>query len=106
MFEWVDLYAAAFEGRPLKDQMKDWLYEDNWSKEKYDEYLLYSAVPIVSDYMGYLLDARRTEEYLNRYGMDYQDIHDPSKLPSSRSAIAVNRAAINFVSRNISRLYR
>lgn len=105
MFEWVDLYDAMFEGRPLKDQLKDWLYEDNWSKEKYDEYLTLNTVPIVSDYMDYLLDARRSDEYLRRYGMDYTDIHDPSKLPTSRSATTVNRSALNFVSKNISRLY-
>lgn len=106
MFDWVDLYGAMFEGRPLKDQLKDWLYEDNWSKEKLDEYHLLNSFPIVNDYMDYLLDSRSTDEYLSRYQMDYSDIHDPRKLRSTSSGTRLVRSGINFVSSNVKRLYR
>lgn len=104
MFEWVDLYAAAFEDRPLKDQLKDWLY-DSWSKEKYDEYQFLNQVPIVNSYMDYLLDLRAMDEYLNRYQLDYTDIHDPRKLTTTSSFSRLSSSALNFVSKNVSRLY-
>lgn len=105
MFEWVDLYGAMFEGRPLKDQLKGWLYEDNWSKEKLNEYQLLNSAPIISDYMDYLLDSRATDEYLSRYQMDYSDIHDPRKLSSTSSGTRLMGSTLQFVSKNVGRLY-
>lgn len=105
-FEDFDLYGAAFQNRPLKDQLKEWLYEDNYDWQKLKEFELLHNVPVVGDYMDYLLDLRAAEEYLDRYGMDPSDIHDPRKLPSVSSGSSFMRSGLNFVSDNVKRLYR
>lgn len=86
--------------------MDSWLY-GTWNKEKYETWNVLSHLPVVGDYMDTLLDSRNTEEYLDRYGLDYPDIHDPRKLPGGRSSVAtVGMDALNFVSKNIDKLYR
>lgn len=84
----------------------EWLYEDNWSETKLRQYELLDAVPIIHQYMDYLLSRRSDQEYLDRYGMDYSDIHDPRKLRQSSAASTLISSGVNFVSDNISRLYR
>lgn len=106
MYKWVDLYGAAFEGRPLKDQLKSWLLDEPWSKEKYDEYQVLNQIPVVSNYMDYLLSVRADEEYLARYQMDYSDIHDPRKLSQTSAAASLAGSARVTTSRNIDRLYQ
>lgn len=81
-----------------------WLYGP-WTKEKYETYKALNLVPGVSHYMDYLLDVRRDEEYLRRYGMDYTDLHDPRKLSQTGSYSRLGGYTLNFVSRNIHRLY-
>lgn len=103
-FDDFDLYAAAFEHRPLRDQMKDWLYGE-WNEQKVKEFELLHRVDIVGDYMDYLLDLRSDQEYLNRYGMDWSDIHDPRKLHSTASGSRLAGSTLNFVSKNVHRLY-
>lgn len=86
--------------------MDVWLY-GSWNKEKYDVYTVLDNLPVVSDYMDALLARRTTQEYLDRYGLDYTDIHDPRKLPSGKSSLGgagVN--ALQFVSKNVEKLYR
>lgn len=84
---------------------QDWLYGE-WSEDKLKAYEALNRVPIFGDYMDYLLDQRSDSEYLQRYGMDYSDIHDPRKLKQTSSGSALVGNSINFVSRNVSRLYR
>lgn len=105
-FDWVDLYGAAFENRTLPSQLKDWLYEDNYDEQKLKEFNLLHTIPVVSDYMDYLLDSRSAEEYLERYGMDYSDIHDPRKLPNSSSSTRLIGSTYRMISRNVEKLYR
>lgn len=83
-----------------------WLYEDNWSEAKLQQYELLNSIPIVSNYMDYLLDRRSDQEYLDRYGMDYPDIHDPRKLKQSSSASVVIRSGYEMISKNLDKLYR
>lgn len=83
----------------------DWLYGD-WNEEKYKQYIALSIVPIVSDYMDAMLDLRADNEYLKRYGLSYDDIHDPRKLRTTGSYGRFLSGGMNFVSSNVSKLYR
>lgn len=93
--------GATFEN----NSFSEWLYGE-WTEDKYKQYLALHSVPVVGQYMDYLLDYRGGREYLNRYGMDWSDIHDPRKLALSNSGTALARYGVNFVSKNISKLYR
>lgn len=104
-FEDFDLFAAAFQNKPLKDQMKDWLYGE-WTEQKVREFEVLHNIPVISNYMDYLLDYRADQEYLDRYGMDWTDVHDPRKLSSVSSGSSLVGASLQFVSKNVERLYR
>lgn len=103
--EWIDWHGAFFGGRPLKDQFADWLYSDNYDRQKLDEVSFYLNLPVVGDYANYLLDSRASSEYLSRYGMDYSDVHDPRRLKQTNATSRLYGSSLNFVSRNISKLY-
>lgn len=45
----------------------------------------------------------RNDAYMKRYGLTYDDIVDPSKLYGETSPLALG---VNYVSQNITRLYR
>lgn len=86
-------------------------YFDGWitgpyTEQKYYEFSMLHSLPYVGDYMDYVLDKRQTEEYFDRYGMDYTNIHDPRKVPSFGSTTRLYGNAYNFVSKNLNRLYR
>lgn len=86
-------------------------YFDGWitgpyNEQKYNEFAFLHSLPFVGDYMDYVLDKRKTEEYFKRYGMDYDDIHDPRKVPDFASTSRIYGDAIEFVSDNVKRLYR
>lgn len=91
--------------KKLDQQFTDWLYDD-WSKEKYEEYKFLDQIPGIHQYMDYLLDIRSDNEYLERYGMDYSDIHDPRKLSQTGSAHGLTSFGQMVVSKNINRLYK
>lgn len=83
--------------------ISEWLY-GSWSKEKLREFELLHQVPVLSQYMDYLLDVRADDEYLRRYGMAYTDIHDPRKLRQSHSGFSYIGSMIG-VSENVAKLY-
>lgn len=83
---------------------ENWLY-GSWDEQKYHVYMGLRNVPYFNDYMDYLLDSRADKEYLNRHGLDYTDIHDPRKLHATMSGGRAVGGALNFVSRNVVRLY-
>lgn len=102
----LSLYNEHIKGRTLEDnEVSEWLYGE-WTEEKYKQYLAYNSVYPIRLYFNYLLDYRGANEYLDRYGMDWSDIHDPRKLNLSQSGSALGGYALNFVSKNIGRLYR
>lgn len=108
LYGWIggQVEANVKRGATLEDNtFSDWLYGE-YDEEKYKKYLLLHAVPGVSQYMDYLLDYRVSREYLDRYGMDWTDIHDPRKLALSNSGTALARFGMNFVSKNVDKLYR
>ena len=89
----------------LSDQFAVWLYGE-YDESKYQEFTLLYSLPHVRDYMDMLLDRRSTQEYLDRYGMDYSDIHDPRKLRSTGSTSRLYGSGYTMISRNLSRLYK
>lgn len=99
------LYGFKNNGRGLMDDYADWLYEDNYTKEKFSKVALASILPGIGQYTQYLLDMRNAEEYLARNQMTWSDIHDPRKLTGFGSTAASYRAGLNFVSSNVKRLY-
>lgn len=56
--------------------------------------------------MDYKLDLRSDEEYLRRYGMSYEDVHDPRKLRQVSSGSRLYGTALNYVSKNVDKLYK
>lgn len=89
----------------LQKQFDEWLYGD-WNESKYKDYKMLNSIPVVRDYMDYMLSVRSDNEYLTRYGMDYSDIHDPRKLSQSNSSARLYSSGYHMISRNINRLYR
>lgn len=83
----------------------DWLYGE-YDQQKLRQFEFLHNVPVLGDYMDYKLDVRADEEYLNRYDMDYGDVHDPRKLRQTNSGTRLYGASFNFVSKNVGRLYR
>lgn len=79
----------------------DWLYS-GYDKQKLDTFTGLYAIPGIHQYMDYKLDIRKDNEYLARYGMDYSDVHDPRKL----SQVNSGARALEWVSHNVTRLYR
>lgn len=103
----MTIYLEDFRSNPF-EFFKDptgWLYSD-WTEDKFKAYSMLNSLPFVGNYMDYLLDKRATDEYFDRYGMDYTDIHDPRKLQYSNTVVNLYRSGMNFVSKNVTRLYR
>ena len=96
--DWSNL---SFTNNPVSE----WLYGD-WTREKYHEFLALRSIRPIGLYFDYLLDSRNTEKYLDRYGMDYGAIYDPRNLPNASSGTALAGYGVNFVSKNINKLYR
>lgn len=107
IIETVDWYVHPNEGEFSFENngMSDWLYGE-WNEDKLKKFEMMNNVPVLSNYMSYLLDRRADLEYLNRYGMDYSDIHDPRKLRQTSSGSSFVGSAVNYISDNVKKLYR
>lgn len=94
------------QGRDLEHNMlSEWLYADDWNEDKLRQFELMYHGPM-KDYMDYLLDLRADQEYLDRFGMEYTDIHDPRKLKSVGSAGRMYGSVVHYVSDMAKHLYR
>lgn len=82
----------------------EWLYGE-YDEQKLAQFEILHNVPILGQYMDYKLDLRADQEYMQRYGLDYPDIHDPRKLRQSSSGAALYGSALRMVSKNIDKLY-
>lgn len=89
----------------LNGKTQDWLYGE-WNEDKFTLFTALYSVPGIRQQFDYLLDLRRSQEYLDRYGMDYSDIHDPRKLFAAQSGAAVMGYGTSMISKNIDKLYR
>lgn len=101
-WEAVEVFPWTLESNPYAD----WLYGDDWNKHKLHQFMLSEAIYPLHLYNDYLLDLRKSEEYLRRNNMTYLDIHDPRNLYVTGSGSAGIRYGINFISSNIGKLYR
>lgn len=91
--------------RYTQDKFAEWLY-GKYDKDKLDQFTFLYAIPGIRDYMDYLLDSRADQEYMERYGLDYSDIHDPRKLRATSSGASYYGNAYRMISRNVDRLYK
>lgn len=84
------------------------MYDDwygNYDKKKYDSYKFFHALPVTSEYIDSNIATHKTDLYLDRYGMDYTGIIDPSGLyDSGNTARTIHQ--LNWIGSNINRLYR
>lgn len=81
----------------------DWY--DDYDEKKYKSYQFFHSIPVLSGLIDNSIANSKTELYLNRYGYDYTDIKDPSKLYNAFNG-SRSYGAVNWVGRNIGRLYR
>lgn len=82
----------------------EWLYGE-YDEQKLTQFELLYHTPFGA-YMDYKLDLRSDEEYLRRYGMSYEDVHDPRKLRQVSSGSRLYGTALNYVSKNVDKLYK
>lgn len=99
------LYGMHNNTHGLMDDLKDWLYEDNYDQKKFEKVAILSSLPGIGLYVNNVLDMRAATEYLRNNQMTWSDIHDPRKLSGFGSTAAIGRAGVNFISRNVKRLY-
>lgn len=99
-----DNINAFFDGM-YHNPFADWMTDGDWNETKYQQFNLLYSTPL-RYYMDAVLDDRRAEEYLDRYGMDYTDIHDPRRLTGTSSTASFLSAGYRMVSKNIEKLYR
>lgn len=88
----------------LDKQFTEWLYGP-MSEQKLSQLEFLYNTPL-KPIIDYKMDMRQDKEYLNRYGMSIEDVHDFRKLHQFGSGSQVYGSALNFVSDNIKRLYR
>lgn len=81
----------------------------NYDEQKYREYQFWHdglgnllSLGLTGAHIDYSIAQGKSDAYMKRYGLDYTDIVDPTKLYSNGS---IYSRGYNFVSSNISRLY-
>lgn len=102
----------SFANSPANDTM-DFLFGirwyDNWyddyDKKKYKSYQIFHSIPVLSGIIDNSISDAKSDLYLNRYGMDYNDIIDPSKMYNAYNG-SREFGSVNWIGRNIGRLYR
>lgn len=89
---------------------KEGYWYGDYDKRKYDSYRFWHdgignklTFGLMSDYIDNDIAKAKNKAYMQRYGMSYEDIIDPSHLYSSADPSA---RAYDFVSSNIKRLYK
>lgn len=73
---------------------------------KDDRFSFYYSIPGIQNMIDYRLDNVNWDFYKDRYNLDDSMVGDPRKKPTARSTTNAVRYGLNFVSRNVSRLYR
>lgn len=83
----------------------EFLYGD-MSKEKYDFLSLLYAFPGFHEFIDWRMDARANQEYMNRYGIKWEDVHDFRKLSSFGSQSRLIGSTYRMISKNVEDLYK
>lgn len=84
-----------------------WLYgedSDGWTEKDQHDFEVMRTNPVMRWLMDSELDKRASREYMSRYNLDWSDVHDPRKVTATNSQAVFN--SLNFVSSNVTRLYR
>lgn len=81
-----------------------------WNESRYNQYMVNRAVlPGYSEIANYRIGKYKNDWYMQRYGMTWNDVVQPWNLPGyNQQSSAVgsgSRRALNYVSKNIERLY-
>lgn len=90
----------------IGDYTMDWLYNTEWNERKVNQYLLAKNFFLTSWAIDYAEGKKQMLEYMDRYGMDYSDIHHISKMPGISQMSSGYGRVTNWIGRNIGRLYR
>lgn len=80
-----------------------------WDEAKYDEYNAARALlPGYSAYADSEIGKQKNEQYMERYGLTWDDVRSPWSLPGdsliSSAGSSLSRS-VNFVSKNLEMLY-
>lgn len=78
----------------------DWT-EENW-RTWYQIGAFASSIPVVGDFIKYQDNMRYMDDYLSNRGLSYRDIRYPTRTVAGQ----YGNGTLNFISKNISRLYR
>lgn len=100
----VDTYTPETTLRD-DNSIAEWLYGE-YDSEKLQQFNFLYQLPVVHQYFDYLLDLRAQKEYMNRYNLTPQDVHDPRKLHSTDSFGRFVHSGLNFVSDMAKHLYK
>lgn len=77
-----------------------------YDEKKMEKFRALYAIPGFQQLLDYQLDSVKDEQYLKRYGYTIADVLDPRKLSATSSSARLNGYVYNFISSNVSRLYR
>lgn len=97
--------ADAFHYAQKHPPADTFLYGE-MSKEKYDAISFLYGLPGFHEFIDWRMDARATQEYMNRYGLQWSDVHDFRKLSSFGSQSRLVGSAYRMVSKNVEDLYK
>lgn len=81
-----------------------------WNETKYNQYMVNRAVlPGYSEIADYRIGKYKNDWYMQRYGLTWDQVQQPWNLPGynqqSSAVGSSSHRALNFVSKNIERLY-
>lgn len=96
--------AGAYEYAKAHPPLDTFLYED-MSKDKYDAISFLYSFPIARELIDWRLDVRASQEYMNRYGLSWNDVHDFRKLSSFGSQSRLVGSSYRMISKNVEDLY-
>lgn len=101
--DWLRPYAMALWNT------EDWL-NGEWSKSDQEAFdILYDfnvfGISPFRDNFDRILNEKAWNAYSKRYGLTYADIKDPRKYHTAFGQSQLMNGGVNFVSRNLKRLY-
>lgn len=96
----------AIDGGSVTDNSYSrWLTNGEWNSDKYSEYMLYRALPGLSQYTNFLTSMYDDMSYMKNHNLSWDDVKRPWKFSSSNTGSQLIGRSLNFVSDNVKRLY-
>ena len=90
----------------IGDYTMDWLYNTEWNERKVNQYLLAKNFPLTSWAVDYAEGKKQMQEYMSRYQLGYSDIYHISNMPGISNMSSAYGRTVNWIGRNIGRLYK